>query len=198
MKQVAIVAMGLLLAPALAWADARDDAIDAMIKCASIADKAARSDCFDAAIPQLRAAAQTPPAPQVASAPPVAPVAPAPTAAPATTAMQDRSIFDSLNPFGGSGGGDSKPSPQQMAYQQMGAEVLPITIGVAAFGINPGGGFEVTLENGQVWQEHARDYDIPPFRSDRRNVVVIDHAMLGGYNLSLLGYARLYKIVRVR
>ena len=109
--------------------------------------------------------------------------------------MQDRSIFDSINPFGG---GDSKPSPRQMAYQEMGAEILPITIGVAEFDINPGGGFEVTLENGQVWREHARDYDIPPFRSSHRNVVTIDHAMLGGYNLSLLGYAKLYKVVRVK
>jgi hypothetical protein len=190
--------MAALLTPAVAWGDARDDAIDAMMKCASIADKAARSDCFDAAIPQLRAAAQTPPTAtippeQVATAPPATPEAASP---PAQTA--DRSIFDTLNPFGAGGGGDTKPSPQQMAYQQIGAEVLPLTIGVAAFGINPGGGFEVTLENGQVWQEHARDYDIPPFRSDRRNVVTIDHAMLGGYNLTLLGYGKLYKIVRVK
>jgi hypothetical protein len=191
MKQIALVALGLVLAPAFARGDTRNDAIDAMLKCASIADKAARSDCFDSVIPQLRAAAQTPSAPQVAAAPQVSPP-PAPTA----TAMKDRSIFDTLNPFGS--GENSNPSPQQMSYQQMGAEVLPITIGIAAFGINPGGGFEVTLENGQVWQEHARDYDIPPFRSDRRNVVVIDHAILGGYNLSLLGYAKLYKIVRVK
>ena len=186
--------------PAVAWGDARDDAIFAMMKCASIADKAARSDCFDAAIPQLRAAAQT--RPPSAAAPPPAQVASAPRAAvattpPAETAMQDRSIFDSLNPFGG-GGSNSKPSPRQMAYQEMGAEILPITIGVAEFDINPGGGFEVTLENGQVWREHARDYDIPPFRSSHRNVVVIDHAMLGGYNLTLMGYAKLYKVVRVK
>jgi hypothetical protein len=182
--------MTAVLAPTMAWADARDAAFNAMLKCASIADKAGRSDCFDAAIPQLRAAAQTPPAPHAAAAAPAAPV-------PAATAMQDRSIFDSLNPFGG-GREDSRPSPQQMAYQPLGAEVLPLTIGVAAFGINPGGGFEVTLENGQVWQEHARDYDIPPFRSDRRNVVIIDHALLGGYNLALQGYGKLYKVVRVK
>ena len=191
-----------------ALASPRDDVLDAMLRCAKIADDAARHACFDAAIPQLRAAAQTPPVETAAQPAPVTP----PTSAPQQTASaeapqgsQDSSIFDSiggigssLNPFGG-GSDDDKPSAQQMAYQAMGAEILPITIGVADYTTGPHG-YTVTLDNGQVWQNYPRLVDAPPFSASEKNVVTISHAMLGGYNLVLKGRGRptLFKVVRVK
>ncbi len=198
--------LGIVLAFAAtaAVASPRDDALDAMLRCAKIADDATRHACFDAAIPQIRAAAETPPV-ETAAQPP----APAPeqqqTAAAEPSGSQDSSIFDSLggigsslNPFGGSSD-DGKPTAQQMAYQPIGAEILPVTIGVADYTTGPGG-YTVTLDNGQVWRNYPRLVDAPPFAASEKNVVTISRALLGGYNLVLKGRGRptLYKVVRVK
>ena len=211
LRIAALILLAASSAPAVAGP--KDEVIDTLVKCADIADKSARSDCFDAAIPQLRAAAQ--PAPQAAppaaqaEAAPAAPAqgavasatAPGPVAAmaPPSTAEQAAEAdsggwFGSLNPFGPA----PKPSAQQMAYQPIGEEILPLTIGVASYDVEPSGSFTVTLDNGQIWQEHPRDFDTPRFRSDSPNIVTIDHGMLGGYNLSLTGDSRMYKVVRVK
>lgn len=176
-----------------ALASPRDDALDAMLKCASMTDADARHACFDAAIPQLKAASQT------------APVGEQPTEQQIAAAQQERethqegseggSWLSGLNPFSGS---DKPPSQQQMAYQAIGAEILPLTIGVADFttGMN---GYTVTLDNGQVWQNYPRLVDAPPFSASEKNVVTIDRALLGGYNMTLQGRGRgkLFKVVRV-
>lgn len=186
--------------PAAAHADPRGDVIDTLLKCADIADKAARSDCFDAAIPQLRTAAQAPRA-SVAAAPPgqapamaQAEAAPPSAQQPQVDSSSGSGFFASLNPFGS----DPAPSPQQMAYQAMGQEILPVAIGVARFGPSDNGGFEITLDNGQVWQERNEHYDIPPWRSDARNIVYIERGVLGGYNLYLRPFGKIYKVVRVK
>ena len=74
------------------------------------------------------------------------------------------------------------PSAQQMAYQPMGAEILPVTIGVTDYAIAPNGSFSVTLDNGQVWRERNEHYDHPAFRSDSKHVVVIEHAVWSKYS----------------
>ena len=209
----AVVAIAaLLVAASAAQAGPKEDAIDALMKCADVADKAARSDCFDAAIPQLRAAAQAPvpTAPVASAAPPQGPTtapagaqaeaseptvtAPPPAEQPQEDSSSGSGLLASLNPFGA----DAPPSPQQMAYQGMGQEILPIAIGVARFGPSDSGGFEITLDNGQVWRERNEHYDIPPWRSDERNIVYIERGMLGGYNLYLRPFGKIYKVVRVK
>jgi hypothetical protein len=187
----ALIAASSAAAPLPVYAGAREDVIDTLLKCADMPELAARDSCFEATIPQLRAAAQT--------APMAAPAAPAGSeTAAAAPPPQQGSILDSLNPFGGTD--NPQPSPQQMAYQPIGTEILPITIGVAEFEIGPGGGFQVTLDNGQVWQERPEHSDIPPFHSDRKNMVMIEKGMLGGYNLYWLtgGTGKIYKVMRVK
>jgi hypothetical protein len=174
---VALVAM----APAIAGP--RDDIINEMIKCANIADAAARHACFDAAIPQLKEASQTAP---VGETPATPQVAEAPSS--------DSGWLSGLNPFAGT---DRAPTQQQLAYQALGAEILPLTIGVADYTTGPAG-YTVTLENGQVWQNYPRLVQAPPFNAGEKNIVTIERAMLGGYNLTLRGHGKLYKVVRVK
>ncbi|HEY4113022.1 MAG TPA: hypothetical protein VGM17_03085 [Rhizomicrobium sp.] len=202
------IAAALLAGASVVQAGPKEQAIDALLKCADISDKDARVACFDAATPQLRAAAQT--------AAPVAPVAAAPVSAapasavaqaeappqqqtPAAAQQQEDSssgsgLLASLNPFGS----DAPPSAQQMAYQPLGQEILPVAIGVARFGPSDEGGFEIKLDNGQVWRERNEHYDIPPWRSDARNIVYLERGMLGGYNLYLRPFGKIYKVVRVK
>ena len=175
-----------LLITAPASAGPRDDVIGTLVKCADIADKAARLDCYDQATPQLRAAAQTP-------APPPPAVAQAAEPAPAPVSQQGGSFLSSLDPFGDTPQG---PSAQQMAFQPIGAEILPVTIGVADYAIAPNGSFSVTLDNGQIWRERNEHYEHPAFRSDAKNVVVIERGMIGGYNLYLKGDGKPYKVLR--
>ena len=187
---------GLTLAGSIAVcgpaaAGARDDALDAMLRCAKIADDAARHSCFDAAIPQLKAAAETAP---VGATP-----TPEETAAAEPPPPEDHSAWSlsALNPFGS--GAPEAPTKQQMAYQPIGSEILPLTIGVADYTTGPHG-YTVTLDNGQVWQNYPRLVDAPPFSASEKNVVTINRAMLGGYNLVLKnrGRPQLYKVVRVK
>ncbi len=177
----------LLITTGSASAGPRDDVIGTLVKCADIADKAARLDCYDQAAPQLRTAAQAPAPPP----PPVAVQAAEPPAAPVS--QQGGSFLSSLDPFGDSPQG---PSAQQMAYQPIGAEILPVTIGVADYAVAPNGSFSVTLDNGQVWRERNEHYEHPSFRSDAKNAVVIERGLIGGYNLYLKGDGKPYKVLR--
>jgi hypothetical protein len=187
--------VGALLAALVAMismpasAGPRDDVVDVLVKCADLTDKAARLDCYDQAAPQLRAAAQVP----VVVPPPVAQATEPPPPAAAPVSQQDGSFLSSLDPFAGSPQG---PSDQQMAYQPIGGEILPVTIGVTDYSIAPNGSFRVTLENGQVWRERDEHYDHPPFRSGVKNVVVIERGLIGGYNFYLKGEGKPYKVLR--
>jgi hypothetical protein len=176
-----LAALSITAVPASAGP--RDDVIGTLVKCADLTDKAARLDCYDQAAPQLRAAAQAPAPPPPPAAVQAAEPAPAPVS-------QQGGSFD---PFGGSPQG---PSAQQMAYQPIGAEILPVTIGVTDYAIAPNGSFSVTLDNGQVWRERNEHYDHPSFRSDAKNVVMIERGMIGGYNLYLKGDGKPYKVLR--
>jgi len=176
-----------LLITAPASAGPRDDVIGTLVKCADITDKAARLDCYDQAAPQLRAAAQAP------TAPPPTVAAQAAEPPPAPVSQQGGSFLSSLDPFGDTPQG---PSAQQMAFQPIGAEILPVTIGVADYAIAPNGSFSVTLDNGQIWRERNEHYEHPAFRSDAKNVVVIERGMIGGYNLYLKGDGKPYKVLR--
>ena len=185
---VALVALAAM--PASAQAGARDDVVDVLVKCTDLTNDTARLACYDRGAPQLRAAAMVPPAVEAVAQPP---------ATPETAVAGDSSWFGSLDPFGA--GGDataSKPTPQQMAYQPIGGELLPITIGVTNYSVAPSGAFTVTLDNGQIWREYDRDFATPPFHTDRQNIVVISRGILGGYNLVLKGKHTLYKVVRVK
>ncbi len=199
-------AAGLAIAPAAAQADRRGDLIDALAKCTDLHDATARLACFDHNTPMLRALAgpaqaatgpqppAEPPKSVALAAPPlVAPPPPAPK--PAAPESGSSSWFSGLDPFGGDA---AKPSAAQMAYQPMGQEILPVTIAVKDFFVADDGSFTLTLVNGQMWRSR-HGYPAPPrFRDGKVNVVTIDHAMLGGYNLTLSGQPDLFKVRRVK
>lgn len=213
--KLAILALAALTAvSSAAFAGPRDDVIDELVKCADIPDSAARLACFDHGTPALRAAAQLPPSGEAATAeaapepgppaePPKAvalaeppPVARQPAPKP-QSAEEGGSWLSALNPLSGFGS-IPKPTARQMAYQPIGQEILPIVIGVKEYYVPLGGAFMVTLANDQVWRA-VHGYTSPPrFREGQTNFVVIDHAMLGGYNLSLYGNSTLYKVERVQ
>jgi len=181
----------LMLAPSAAQADPRDDIIQAMAQCANAPDKAARSDCFERLIPQLRAVA----GPAAAPAPVASGTAtPEQQTAAGPPPPEDKGWLGNWNPFKGS---SNNPSPQQMAYQPIGQEILPLTVAVTDFSLGMNG-FTVTLANGQVWQGSYGANPIPPFHHDDTNIVTIDHGMLGGDKLNLRGDSNLYKVVRVK
>ncbi len=201
MKRCIVLAVLLAAGVPAAAAGPRDDVVDVLAKCTDVADREARIECYDRAAPQLRAAAGLAPAGQVpapaplqvqASAP--APLAPSPQ--PEAPPPQGQSLLGSLDPFGGEA--PPAPTPTQMAYQPIGQEILPITIGVTDYDIAPGGPFTVTLANGQVWRERAGHTETPPFKAGARNFVTIEHGLIGGYDLYLVGSGRLYKVMRIK
>jgi len=200
MKIRVLMLTALMLAPSAAQADPRDDVFQSLLECTKLPGKMDRADCLDRLTPDLRAAAQAPP---VAAAPPAAekpmqqaalPDNTTPPPQPGPPPEQNGSWLGEWNPFKGNAEG---PSPQQMAYQPFGQEILPVTIAVTDFSLGMNG-FTVTLENGQVWQGNYGANPIPPFHHDNTNVVVIDHGMLGGFKLNIRGSSNLYKVVRVK
>ena len=200
MKLRVLSAALLAAMPAGAQAGPRDDVVGELAKCTYLANDSERLTCFDHYRTQLRAAAQKPPTAEqpATQSPPGAVMAQQPAMQAPPAPPSDTAWLDALNPFSGAAAAD-KPTPQQMAYQPIGGEVLPITIAIVDYTVAPSGTFTVTLANGQVWREHDRDFDTPPFREDGKNVVVISHAMLGGYNLVLKSSPGcLYKVVRVK
>lgn len=203
----------LAILPAAAQAGPRDDVVDELVKCTDIADSAERLACFDRSTPALRAVAgasaaahaadeaaaqaEPPKATALAEPPPVAPPPPAEPASAPAPSQEGGSWLSGLNPFNGIGS-VPKPTARQMAYQPIGQEILPVTIGVKEFYVPSGGAFMVTLANGQVWRA-VHGYPSPPkFREGKTNLVTVDHAMLGGNNLSLYGNSVLYKVERVQ
>jgi len=212
--KLGILAVAVLaVLPAAAQAGPRDDVVDELVKCTDIQDNTERLACFDKGTPALRdaagvnaaaraadeAAAQAePPKAAALAAPPAVAAQPAPEPAPSPApAESGGSWLSGLNPFEGIGS-VPKPTARQMAYQPIGQEILPITIGVKEFYVPLGGAFMVTLANNQVWRA-VHGYTSPPkFREGKANIVVIDHAMLGGNDLSLYGNSTLYKVERVQ
>ena len=200
-----IVLAGLLVAsvPA-AQAGPKDDVVDVLAKCTDVTDREARIECYDRAAPQLRAAAGLAPAAVANTAPPVPVAALPPQSAlqsapppPEAPPPQSPSLLSSLDPFGDT---TAPPPPlaAQMAYQPMGLEILPITIAVTDYDVPMGGQFTVTLANGQVWRERSGHTEVPPFKAGATNLVRIEHGLIGGYDLYLVGYGRLYKVLRVK
>ncbi len=167
----------------VAQADPRDDVIAALAKCTDVPDRLARFDCYEKLGPQARAVAQPPPSmpqPTTAPSPPPAAVVAAPaSAAPVSTAPENA-------------------APQSAVNQPMGGEILPMTSVVDTYTIASSGAFTVTLENGQIWREHDRDFDTPSFSRNKKDIVVIQRGLLGGYDLHIKGTSKFFKVVRVK
>jgi hypothetical protein len=171
------------------------DLLEAMGRCAAIADDHARLACYDAVSPRVKDALATPPSALPANRPP--------------TTEEQRSWFgfDLGNLFGAS-------PAQQTTPQQFGSDRLPevhakedaaaaavdsITAGVTEVSYTPFGKFIVFLDNGQVWRQIEGDSDHATFRRPAKvNKVTIDRGLIGSYNLMINDSAKTFKVTRVK
>lgn len=203
LRGVAAAAALLVFSMAPASAGPRDDALDAVGKCAAVADDHARLACYDAAAAQVKSALANP-EPQVAATP-----------------EQQRSWFGLPDVFGGNG------QAPQTTPQQFGSERLPppppppaqpapagetaaaapppepqivdsITANVTDFAYHLDGRFVVFLDNGQIWQQIQGDSDKARFKKDGPNTVTISRAFLGSYALTINDLAASYKVKRIK
>lgn len=186
-------------------ADPRDDALDALAKCAAVSEDHARLACYDAAAPKLKSALAAP------TPPPAAP-----------TTEQQKSWFGLSGIFGGGENG----RPPQTTPKEFGNESLPppppppppppvpgqpapppppqvidsITAGVTDYGFSVSGRLIVFLDNGQIWRQIEGDTDsaLHTFRKNGANTVTISRGLLGGYDLRVNDHARMFKVRRVK
>jgi hypothetical protein len=198
LRKVAAAAALMLAAVAPALADPRDDALAAVAKCTSLTDDRARLACFDAAVPDVKAALAAP-APQVAETP----------------KQEEESWFGLPSIFGGGG------RPPQTTPQQFGNEYLPpppppkpepgqpapppppeaidsITAGVSDYAFNPYGRFTVFLDNGQIWQQLPGDTDQAHFKKGGANKVTISRGAFGSYGLQVNDLNESFKVKRLK
>jgi hypothetical protein len=190
----------LLSTPCFAQSDAREDALSAVAKCASLTDDHARLACYDAAVPKVKDALAAPaaPAPQVAQ-----------------TQEQQESWFGLPDIFGGNG------KAPQTTPQQFGNESLPtppppppkpgepappppppiidsISATVTDWAIHPDRRFVVFLDNGQIWQQIPGDTSVAHFLKKGPNAVVIARGVFGSYNLKLNDTGMAFKVIRIK
>jgi hypothetical protein len=197
----AIVVAVFCSSPCLAQTDARDDALSAIAKCASLADDHARLGCYDAAAPKVKDAMAAPPLP--------APAEPQPP-----TPKEQESWFGLPDIFGGNG------STPQTTPKQFGSDSLPpapppapkpgepapppppevidsITAMVTDFAIHYDGRFIVFLDNGQIWQQLEGD-TTAHFRKGTTFKIIISRGLLSSYNLELASGSSIYKVKRLK
>jgi hypothetical protein len=196
-SRIAVIALTMVLeCPFSARAQApTQDLLEALGRCAAIADDHARLACYDAMSPRLKDALAAPPAMLPGNRAP--------------TAEEERSWFgfDLGNLFGAS-------PAQQTTPQQFGSDRLPetkakedtaaaavdsVTAGVSEFAYNPFGRFIVFLDNGQVWKQIEGDVDRAVFpKPGKDNKVTISRGFIGSYNLTINDSAKVFKVTRVK
>ena len=173
------------------WAGPRDDVLEAMGRCASIADDRARLACYDAAAPRLKNALATPPA----------------TLNHEPTKEEQQSWFG-FNIGDLFGGGSSQPTtPEQFGKERTAQaqatrereEIDSITAGVTDVAYNPFGHFVVFLDNGQIWKQLQGDADRAHFpRNPKSSKVTISRGAIGSYNLSIDDSNKIFKVTRIK
>jgi hypothetical protein len=174
---------------------APQDVLEAIGRCAAIAEKEARLACYDGLAPRVRDALAAPPA-----------LLPG-NRAPTDEEQRSWFGFDLGGLFG------SSPS-QQTTPGQFGSDRLPtthakeetaaaavdsITAGLTDVAYTPFGRFIVFLENGQVWRQIEGDADRATFKKPAKdNRVTISRGFIGSYNLVINDSAKMYKVTRVK
>lgn len=191
------LSLGVFLGPAAASAGPRDDVLQALGKCAAIAESSARLSCYDGLAPQLKAALATAPA-RFSGTP---------------SLEQQKSWFgfslDSL--FGGGEAPQSTPAqfggervPEAAKPAETAAPAPPprldsITAKLSEYAKTPFGKFIVFLDNGQVWRQLQGDSGEARFRRTATdNTVTISRAIFGSYTLKLNDSNKTYKVERLK
>jgi hypothetical protein len=179
--RIALAAFIALLIAGPARADEARDVLEAIAKCADIADSADRLKCYDAAAPRAKSALATPPQP-----------AKEPAKEPKVTVEtyglpQAQRPVEKVEDFG-------KPAPPPQPD-----EIKEITSNVLEFAKTPRGRAIFILENGQVWRQLDSDTseirDPQPGKTMR---VKIENGFLGSYNLTIEGRNGLIKVTRLK
>jgi hypothetical protein len=181
----------LVLLGGRASAASRDDVLEALGRCAAIAENNARLACYDALAPRIKDALATPPA-SLAHEP--------------TKEEQESWFgFDIGSLFGG---GSAEPTTAEQFGKERTVEaqatrereeIDSISAGVTEAAFTPVGQFIVFLDNGQVWRQLQGDSDRAHFRSNtKENKVTISRGALGSYNLAINGSDRIFKVTRVK
>ena len=193
---VALTVAALVTSSAPALADrGTQDLLEAMGRCAGVADDHARLACYDGLAPHVKEALAAPPSALPSNRPP--------------TEDEQRSWFgfDLGNLFG------SAPA-QQTTPALFGSDRLPetkappgtdvatldsISAGVTDVAYTPFGKFILFLDNGQVWRQIEADTDHALFRKPAKdNKVTISRGFVGSYNLTVNGGARVFKVSRLK
>jgi hypothetical protein len=206
LRIAAVTSLGLLaLASGAALAGPRDDVLEAMGKCAAIADDKVRLGCYDAVAPRLRDALNAPPA--TLDHPPT------------KEEQQSWFGFDLGDLFGAAPaqqttpqkfGADQIPAPPPPPAAASGTEAASappeapqqldsITAGVTDYSFTPFKKFIVFLDNGQVWRQLQGDAGIARFSRDPKdNTVTIERGLFGSYNLKIDDSHAVFKVTRVK
>ena len=182
----AMAVAGGALAPSLAWADAREDVVSGLTRCANLTDDRQWLDCYYGAAQPMRAWLGLSPAPQ--SQLKLLQTQPQPTALPTTVT---HATVRSGPP----------PMPRRSAMLDVfgGDDVINNTP-VKSYEVS-GDGFTVTLPDGQVWQQTDADNTKNPVRwrqSASSMRVTIAQGALGTFNLVLNDENIHHKVTRIR
>jgi hypothetical protein len=170
------------------YADPREDMLEAMGKCAAVADDKARLGCYDAVAPRLRDVLNTPSA----------------TLAGPPTKEEEKSWFgfDFGNLFGGASGPQTTPQqfgaptpPPDLASSQLDS----ITAKVTNVSFTLDAKFIVFLDNGQIWQQIQGETGVARFnRPVDSNTVTVTRGILGSFNLFINDSGRGFKVQRLK
>lgn len=192
LQKIALVALVWpLVCRGEALASARDDVLEAMGRCAAIADGQARLACYDRIAPRLKDALATPPTILDHE--------------PTKEEQESWFGFDIGDLFGG--GSSTPTTPEQFGKERTAEhqairereEIDSITAGVTEVSFTPFGQFIVFLDNGQVWRQLQGEAERAHFKSNtKENTVTISHGAIGSYNLQLNGSVKFYKVTRVK
>ena len=175
----------------------RDDVLEALGKCAKIADNSERLTCYDGLAPRLRDALNTPP--DRISHPP--------------TKEEEESWFgfNLDNVFGSAPSNQTTPQAfgaDKLAQAQTGANAAnpqepqaidSISAGVTDYSFTPYKKFIVFLDNGQVWRQIEGDSNQARFmRQASDNKVTIERGAFGSYDMHINDGNQDYKVTRVK
>ncbi len=174
MRTILIASLLALLAGPV-YADATQDALAEIAKCADLQEPAARLKCFDTAAPRAKRA--------LAEA----------------QAREKRGILDWFG-FGR----PSKPVTKPEDFGKPAApaepgEITQLTATVTDFAKTPRGKSIFILDNGQVWRQLDSDTDeVFEPASGKPMKVTIEVGSFGGYNLSIEGRNGIIKVRRLK
>jgi hypothetical protein len=183
---LAALAMGVVLAPDLAWADAREDVVTGIARCAHLTDDRQWLDCYYGAAQPMRAWLGLSPAPQAQLK--LLSEQPKPSALPATVT---RAAVRSGPP----------PMPKRSGVLDVfGGDDIVNNAPLRSYDVT-GNGFTVTLLDGQVWQQTGDDADKHPVRWEKPASsmrVTISQGAMHSFNLVVGDENLHHKVKRVR